>query len=287
MKGKAEKKEVLLAYLEQVMDHVYFERVRFGTAEPLPPFGTPLNFYSRINMPLNGKTVITAAYDGEIRSEAFLPGDILFTGQHGWARAISRDAYSKAVSVVFMPSYTRVVYSETDEFDICYNPWYHTCSGPKDITLHILQALNKLMLQRKRERNPMAICLIKSLLYELIDELKNEEADKAGKSKRTFQSIKDYMHQNYYKPVNRETVCDELHLNASYVSTLFKQFAGENFNRYLNRIRMEKATFILKHYDDISIEQVAVQCGFSSEGYFIKAFKKFYGTTPGLFRHNN
>jgi AraC-like DNA-binding protein len=49
---------------------------------------------------------------------------------------------------------------------------------------------------------------------------------------------------------------------------------------------MKKARLMLKNFN-ITIARVATQCGYSSEAYFIKAFKKFYNTTPGEFRNKN
>lgn len=286
MKGEKAKKEILLQYIQEAIENTELKKVRFGCAEPTPSFCVPFAPYSRINIQLKGKIVVYAAYDGKMEEKEFSPGDILFTGNKGWAIGMQREPFSSTLSIVFMQSYIRVVYVESGESEIIYNPWHHTSRDPKGISLCILQALNELMHMINSERTPRAIHLIKALLYQVAEELKNDIPCKEGKAERTFQLLKEFVHQNYFQPVNRESICQELGINPCYASTLFKKRSGESFNSYLNRIRMENAKSLLENNESISIDQTARQCGFSSMGYFIKAFKKFHGVTPGAFKSN-
>jgi two-component system response regulator YesN len=137
------------------------------------------------------------------------------------------------------------------------------------------------MMEADRERQARAKALIEALLLQTLEEFENDMPLRIGKADKTFRMIIEHMRQNYFLPVNRESVCRDLGLNPSYVSSLFKKKSGENFNSCLNRLRMEEAMSILKNYPDIDVKTLAQQCGFSDHGYFIKVFKKFYGSTPG------
>ena len=51
----------------------------------------------------------------------------------------------------------------------------------------------------------------------------------------------------------------------------------------VTQIRLEEATFLLLASDQ-SIEEIARQCGFSSQKYFGQVFYRQFGKTPSQFR---
>lgn len=81
------------------------------------------------------------------------------------------------------------------------------------------------------------------------------------------------------------TVAAKLDLNASYLSHIFKQQAGENFVNVLNEIRLKNACRLLKT-TNMSIQAISEQCGYASAGYFNRVFKKKFDMTPGQYRES-
>lgn len=80
-----------------------------------------------------------------------------------------------------------------------------------------------------------------------------------------------------------KNISAHLNINASYLSALFKKECGETLTDYVNRKRMENATFLLTHSDK-QIQAVAEECGILDVNYFIKLFKRQYGITPSQYR---
>jgi AraC-like DNA-binding protein len=233
---------------------------------------------------------VVAAYDGKIKERDILVGEALFTGKNGWAyiptENYPKNIYRSSISVVFMESHIRLVHTRSYNDNILFHPWFHTSCGPGDISKNILQSLNKLMFETHADRQTRAILLIKALLYQVIEEVNNDSAMEMSKSEKNFRNIIEYTQQYYHYPINRASVCNELQLSTSSLTRIFREHSKLNFNAYLNELRMKKAEFILGNYD-LSVERIADQCGFASSGYFIKAFKKYFGVTPEVFRNLN
>ena len=78
-------------------------------------------------------------------------------------------------------------------------------------------------------------------------------------------------------------VADHLHVNTSYLSTLFRQVTGMTFKEHLNRIRIEEAARLLSN-TDYSVMEIAIACGYKDQSYFTKVFKKLTGLTPKQYR---
>lgn len=76
---------------------------------------------------------------------------------------------------------------------------------------------------------------------------------------------------------------EEFHLNAQYISRLFKNEIGVNFLTYLTNIRMEKAKKLLLSAS-LSIADVAEQSGYGDYRVFTKVFKKNEGIMPSQYR---
>jgi AraC-like DNA-binding protein len=56
-----------------------------------------------------------------------------------------------------------------------------------------------------------------------------------------------------------------------------------NFNRYINRLRIEQAKRQLAENQTLSILRIAYECGFATKSAFNAAFKLETGQTPTQF----
>lgn len=80
-----------------------------------------------------------------------------------------------------------------------------------------------------------------------------------------------------------KTMAEHLNVNASYLSNLFRKETGETLTNYVNRKRMDYATYLLST-TTLPISTIAQHCGILDDNYFTKLFKKHYQVTPTQFR---
>ncbi len=103
------------------------------------------------------------------------------------------------------------------------------------------------------------------------------------KSSRIVKNAAEYISQNFSEDITLATVADHLHVNTSYLSTLFRQVTGMTFKEHLNRVRIEEAARLLSN-TDYPVMEIAVACGYKDQSYFTKVFKKLTGLTPKQYR---
>ncbi len=72
-------------------------------------------------------------------------------------------------------------------------------------------------------------------------------------------------------------------INASYLSTIFKNETGKNITTYVNEKRIELAEELLKS-TNLQIQTIAQYCGIFDVHYFSRLFKKMTNKTPGDYR---
>ena len=70
-----------------------------------------------------------------------------------------------------------------------------------------------------------------------------------------------YMQENYCEDIGLGEVADHIGLNKNYFSNLFKGETGENFVRYLNRLRVSKAAVLLEQ-KNMKIYEAAEKVGY-------------------------
>jgi YesN/AraC family two-component response regulator len=103
------------------------------------------------------------------------------------------------------------------------------------------------------------------------------------KSSRIVKNAAEYISQNFSEDITLATVADHLHVNTSYLSTLFRQVTGMTFKEHLNRVRIEEAARLLSN-TDYPVMEIAIACGYKDQSYFTKVFKKLTGLTPKQYR---
>ena len=96
-----------------------------------------------------------------------------------------------------------------------------------------------------------------------------------------------YIEENYADPgICADRIGDALGLSASYVSRLLRQNTGMGVVDYIHAARLKKAKELLAS-TDLSVDDIAVQVGFSSRWTLTRSFKRYEETTPGAYREQH
>ena len=126
---------------------------------------------------------------------------------------------------------------------------------------------------------------IDNLKISLFEKRVSTTEESKEQEERTIESITRYMQANLAMEMSLSVLADEFHLNAQYISQLFKNEIGVNFLVYLTNIRMEKAKKLLLS-TSLSVAEVAEQSGYGDYRVFTKVFKKSEGITPSQYRRD-
>lgn len=92
-----------------------------------------------------------------------------------------------------------------------------------------------------------------------------------------------FINKNYKEKISLKDIENNLHVNSSYFSTLFKQEMGQTFTDYLNSLKIDHACQMLAD-TNLSIIDISLSTGFEDQSYFTKVFKKAMGMTPKSYR---
>lgn len=95
--------------------------------------------------------------------------------------------------------------------------------------------------------------------------------------------------KKYLNPdIKLDTVARGVHLSEKQVSSSINTIACQNFNSYINKLRIKEAQALLldQAYGHFTIDAVAEMVGFSNKVSFYKAFKKVTGKSPTDYRRS-
>lgn len=107
--------------------------------------------------------------------------------------------------------------------------------------------------------------------------------EKSRESTRPIRMAKQYMKENYKKPITLDEVSAHVGFSAAYFSSLFKKESGMNFLEYLSELRMNRAKELLKE-TNMSVTVICEEVGYSDIKHFTKSFKKNTGINPKDYR---
>ena len=97
------------------------------------------------------------------------------------------------------------------------------------------------------------------------------------------QRILLYLHSHFREEVTLEDIAREVSFSRNECCRLFKSVTGETIFSHLQRCRLEHALRLLRQ-SELSISDIAGECGFGSVSHFIALFRRELGTTPLQYR---
>jgi len=160
------------------------------------------------------------------------------------------------------------------------NPFFEYGTYPNDV-----KALLKMVM--KEGHNDRNEFVIKGLLYSIFGKLDNHFVFKEGKQLHdtTIQKLLRYIGSHFCENISLDMVAKNLGFSKFHISRLFNHKIGEQFNDYVNKLRVNMAQSLLTGTDQ-SISTIALECGFDSIRNFNRVFKTYSNTTPSSFRKN-
>jgi AraC-like DNA-binding protein len=100
---------------------------------------------------------------------------------------------------------------------------------------------------------------------------------------RVIHKARTLMAQRLDRPVSIPMLVRELDVGYSWFRRSFKLHTGCAPGQYHQRLRIDRAAYLLLN-TGLSVKEVAAMVGFESPYYFSRAFKKFMERSPAAFR---
>lgn len=97
------------------------------------------------------------------------------------------------------------------------------------------------------------------------------------------QLIKTYVKNNLSRKITLSDIAWKLHCSTVTLTEHFKKEYGMTIMEYVMKKRMEKARRLLNN-SELSIREVAEECGFVDDEYFSRCFKESHGASPVAWR---
>jgi signal transduction histidine kinase/DNA-binding LacI/PurR family transcriptional regulator/DNA-binding response OmpR family regulator len=91
-----------------------------------------------------------------------------------------------------------------------------------------------------------------------------------------------FIHEQYKEPISRSEVAKHLCVNEQYLSRCFNKVVGIGPMAYLSRYRIQQAKRLLEK-GNLSITQVSMEVGLSSQSYFSRIFQQETGISPSAY----
>lgn len=93
----------------------------------------------------------------------------------------------------------------------------------------------------------------------------------------------EFMRENMDAPIGLAAIARAANLSPSHFARRFRVTLGVTPHRFLMRLRIERAQWLLSA-SDLSVAEIAAATGFSHQEHMTRVFRRHYGTTPGAYR---
>lgn len=147
----------------------------------------------------------------------------------------------------------------------------------------LLQTAEELRNEKENYRL-MVQCLMTEFFVVLLrDEVDREKtASVPNRDIRIFYQLEpalQMIRQKYSQHLTLEELAGACGMSKCHFCRIFLRCTNRTATQYLTEYRLKIANHLLAHTNK-TLSQVAVECGFSEQGYFSRCYKKLYGIPP-------
>ena len=92
-----------------------------------------------------------------------------------------------------------------------------------------------------------------------------------------------HINENFQRHISLDEIADKVSMTVPAFCRYFKKSTGKTFTKLVNEYRIVHATKLLSE-SQMSISDVAFECGFNNFSHFNKLFKEFAGKSASKYR---
>lgn len=96
-------------------------------------------------------------------------------------------------------------------------------------------------------------------------------------------AIRNWLSLNYHRPISSQEIAEQFHMSYRNLNRRFAAETGKAPQEYLQGLRLDRAAKLMAS-TGMSVEHVALQCGYSNASALGKVFKKQFGLSPVGYR---
>ncbi len=130
------------------------------------------------------------------------------------------------------------------------------------------------------------ILLMQSLLLELLYLLCGFSGSNGSggdvRHAKTIERVIEYIKKNLTQDLSLSALADMSSFSPIYFHNCFRRATGKTLRTFVEEKRIERAIDLLLT-TDLTLSEIAYDCGFSSQSYFSYAFKKKMNVSPRVF----
>lgn len=185
---------------------------------------------------------------------------------------------NKAMYLCVKPTLTPAYAEQLQKYSPRY-PIIHSVDLKEDILNSILALANM------EEINILlAQAYIQIILTHVFSEMELLEKNAIGGDDIIYSSV-EYVAQNFRESITLDKMAKDLCLSKFALSRMFAKTFHCNFNTYVNGVRLNYVTALLRDTDE-PITNLCFDCGFESQRTFNRVFKQTYKMTPREYRNS-
>jgi AraC-like DNA-binding protein len=109
------------------------------------------------------------------------------------------------------------------------------------------------------------------------------QKDRDSKNPSWVLKIKDVLYANFSEPFSLNELSKELDIHPVHLSRDFSKYFYCSLGDYIRKIKIEKSLSLFDN-KNLSLTDIAYQCGFSDQSHFTRCFKALNGLTPLVYR---
>ena len=104
----------------------------------------------------------------------------------------------------------------------------------------------------------------------------------AERRNRTMLRVRDVLDRDFDQALSLVVLARAFHLSPDHLTRCFREAFGETPHRYLQRRRVERATYLLRT-TGLDVTEVCLAVGFTSLGTFSSTFSRIVGAPPSAY----
>lgn len=102
---------------------------------------------------------------------------------------------------------------------------------------------------------------------------------------RRIYKVQDYIETHLYDSLTLEELAAVAGFSKFHFHRIFKGIVQEPLSQYVNRLKLERAVFLLIHRPDMTVTDIAYHFGFADSAVFSRTFKNHYKVSPTYYRN--